>query len=59
MQVASISVIKKMPPGKYTDAEGIKRVITKYDSVILTALEKGTVQYYWSGKDFQNIVTSE
>jgi hypothetical protein len=59
MQVASISVITKMPPGKYADAEGVRQVITKYDSVALTDPEKGVVLYYWSGKRFHSVITSE
>jgi hypothetical protein len=57
--VDTISVITDLPPGKYTDAEGNREVLTKYDSIALTALEAGTIQYYWNGKGFRSLSTSE
>jgi len=58
-EVATISVISKVPPGEYKPAEGEKRITVRFDSVALTALEKGTIQYYWNGRRFLSIITSE
>ncbi|HEY0758703.1 MAG TPA: hypothetical protein VGD59_05535 [Acidisarcina sp.] len=59
MDVASISVVLKMPPGHYPNSEGGKGITIRRDSVAVTALEKGSIQYYWNGKEFKSIITSE
>jgi hypothetical protein len=59
MEVATFSVITRMPPGRYENIEDGRYIVPKYDSVALTALESGTIQYYWDGTSFRNITTSE
>jgi hypothetical protein len=59
MEIGQYSVVVKMPPGRYRNAERDRHVVTKYDSIALTVLEAGTVQYYWDGEHFKEITTSE
>lgn len=59
IEVATVSVITRTPPGKYADAQETHRVMTNHDSIALTAPEKGTVLYYWTGGRFHSLVTSE
>jgi hypothetical protein len=58
-EVASISVIQKMNPGRYGNPESGESVTIERDSLALTALEKGTIQYYWKGRKFRSIITSD
>ena len=59
MRVGTVSVITRVPPGNYQDAERVKSAASKHDSVALITFEAGTVQYYWSGSRFRSITTSE
>lgn len=59
MEVASISVVLKMEPGRYISSNSGKGISIRRDSIAVAALEKGTIQYYWNGKGFTSIITSE
>lgn len=58
-EVASISVIMTMAPGHYRSSDNQKRIRIRQDSISIAALEKGAIQYYWNGKEFDSIITSE
>ena len=59
MEVRAFSVATRMPPGRYENIEDGRYIVAKYDSVAMSVLESGTIQYYWNGTSFRNITTSE
>lgn len=52
-------VISKAEPGKYSDFEGTKSVLTKRDGVYVEWLEKGAVLYYWSAGRYHRLRVSD
>jgi hypothetical protein len=56
--VGGFSVLTKFPPGKYSGTDGAK-VSSRYDVICLTKLEAAAVSFFWDGKSFRSLVTSE
>jgi len=59
-RVDVVSVIRKFAPGRYTSRESGHSVEVRCcDTIGVSEMEANTVVYYWDGKQFQQIVTSE
>jgi hypothetical protein len=56
--VASVSVIRKGPPGKYRSADTEKSVTVTRETIRSIAMEAGELVYYWDGTRFRSIATS-
>jgi hypothetical protein len=54
-----ISVITKVPAAKYSDAENLVHVHTKFDSILYEAIENGAILYYWARSGYRSLQTSE
>jgi hypothetical protein len=57
-EVAYLSVVSKLPPGRYADAEGKALKIDK-ESISYEAIEAGAIMYYYSEGRYQSIQSSE
>jgi hypothetical protein len=57
--VARPLVISKLPPGTYSDAEGDRTAVAKFDVIQQEAIEAGATVFYWSNRKFHHIVVSE
>jgi hypothetical protein len=59
-RVDIVSVIRKFAPGRYTSPDSEESVDVRCcDTIGVSEIEANTVVYYWNGKRFQQIVTSE
>jgi hypothetical protein len=57
-EVAFLSVISKLPPGRYPDAEGKPFKIGK-ESISYEAIEAGAVMYFYRNGVYQSLQSSE
>ncbi len=58
-ETVSGSVLTRVPPGEYEEAEGDYKIRADFDSVIYSRLEDGGILYYWTGKRFRPLTVSE
>lgn len=56
--VAYLSVVYRQPPNKYSSIEGHNINLTR-DSIVYDAIEAGAIAFYYDGKVFHSLVTSE
>ena len=56
---ASPNVIFTLPPGQYSDPEGLHKVRTRFDGIVLEQLEVGSILYYYRGGAFHKMILSE
>jgi hypothetical protein len=57
-EVAYLSVVSKLPPGSYSDAEG-KPVKIGKESISYEAIEAGAITYYYSDGGYRSVQSSE
>jgi hypothetical protein len=58
-KAAVVSVVSKPPLAKYSDAENLVHVQTKFDSILYEAIEDGAILYYWDKGSYKSLQTSE
>lgn len=58
-EVARPLVISRLPPGKYSSAEGDTIAAAKFDVIQEEAIEAGATVFYWKNGEFHRIVVSE
>ncbi|HET7788106.1 MAG TPA: hypothetical protein VFL36_19195 [Myxococcales bacterium] len=56
--VGVVSVIRKFGPGIYRSPDSGRPVRIQFDTIGVSEIEGGAVVYYWTGKRFEQIVTS-
>lgn len=56
---AVTSVVLRLPPGQYSDTEGSKSIRAKFDVISYEVIEAGAIVYYWDGRSYKNLQTSE
>lgn len=54
-----ITVIRKFAPGRYQDPDSGRSIEIPLDTIGVSEIEAGTEVYYWNGKRFDQITTSE
>ena len=54
-----VTVLRKFGPGLYTSREDELSLSIKFDTIGVSEIDAGTVVYYWTGKKFDSLVTSE
>jgi len=52
-------VIRKIPPGRYSDAERTRSVRTRFDGIALEKLEAAGTLYYKTKSGFRRLDISE
>jgi hypothetical protein len=58
-KVDVISVLRLFKPGRYKDVNTGKSIMIATDTIGLSDIGAGTIVYYWDGKRFRSIITSE
>lgn len=58
-QAYSGIVVSTAKPGKYSDFDDTKSVVTKLDGIYLEWMEKGAVVYYWSNGHYVKLRVSD
>jgi hypothetical protein len=53
------NVIFTLPPGQYSDPEGLHKTRTRFDGVVLEQLEAGSLLYYYRAGAFHKLTLSE
>ena len=54
-----VTVLRKFAPGVYKSPESGRSVSVKFDTIGISEIEAKTIVYYWDGKKFRHIQTSE
>lgn len=57
--VARVSVVKKLPKGRYSDAESGDSVDIQHPGIAYEAIEAGSLLFYWDGTRFSSLVISD
>jgi hypothetical protein len=55
----SEQVIATVPPGRYEEVMGPKKVQTDLDSISYEFMEKGSILYYWRNGRYHELITSD
>ena len=58
-RVGKPGIVRKLPAGSYSSAEGETQIEASFDVIAYEAIEAGTMIYYWSDKKYRNLVISE
>jgi hypothetical protein len=53
------NVVRRLPPGSYSSAEGETQIEAAFDVVAYEQIEAGTIIYYWSGNKYRSLVIAE
>ena len=54
-----VTVLRRFAPGVYRTPDGERSVKVAFETIGVSEIEAGTIVYYWDGKQFQHIATSE
>lgn len=58
-QTDVISIVAKLPPGKYSDPEESVHIESKFDVISYEVIESGAEMYYWQNGHYRSLLTSE
>jgi len=58
-RVPIVLIINRMPPGEFRSSDRTRTVTSKYDAVAVSQIEAWTLVFYWNGKEFRSILTSD
>ena len=58
-RVARPSIVRKLPGGTYSSAEGEMQIDAASDVIAYETIEAGTIIYYWNNGRYKNLIISE
>lgn len=58
-KVARPSIVRKLPAGTYSSAEGKMQIDAASDVIAYETIEAGTIIYYWNNGKYKNLIISE
>jgi len=58
-KVARPSIVRKLPGGTYSSAEGEMQIDAGSDVIAYETIEAGTIIYYWNNGKYKNLIISE
>lgn len=58
-RTARVSVVAKLPPGKYSSWDQATNIEAKFEVISYQVIEAGAVAFYWTGHEYKKLHTSE
>jgi hypothetical protein len=58
-RTALVSVVAKLPPGKYSSWDQATNIEAKFEVISYEVIEAGAVAFYWTGHEYKTLNTSE
>jgi hypothetical protein len=58
-EVAVVSVVRLLPPGEYSDAEGTVRIRTMHAVIVSETIEAGSIIHFWKDGRYHHSAISE
>ncbi|HKV90971.1 MAG TPA: hypothetical protein VJW20_00335 [Candidatus Angelobacter sp.] len=58
-KAARPSIVRRLPGGTYSSAEGEIQIDAAFDVIAYETIEAGTIIYYWNKSKYKNLIISE
>lgn len=58
-ETAQVSVVEKLPPGRYSNADQSLDVSTRYPVIQYEVIESGAIIYFWKNGRYKSLIASE
>ena len=58
-RVARPSIVRRLPGGSYSSAEGEMQIEAAFDVIAYERIQAGTIIYYWNNRKYRNLIISD